>query len=94
MDRDTGSCASLPVPTGTHRGIRTPLTDLLLGTRAAWPVLILFCPPSLLLLAKPIKLLPWPQLRAPRPGEETTEEASLHPSSATQQLVLMRMGYS
>lgn len=54
------------------------------------PVLPQRCLPSLLLLAKPIKLLPWPQLKAPHPGEETTEEASLLPSTPNHQLILMR----
>lgn len=65
-------------------------TDLLLGTPTWQPVLLQLCPPSLLLLAKPIKLPPWPQLKAPRPGEESAEEASLLPSTPNHQLVLTR----
>lgn len=71
----------------TRRGKLTerhPLPhDLLLGTPtvAASPPSAL--PPSLLLLSKPIKLLLWPQLKVPRPREESTEEASLLPPPQT-----------
>lgn len=61
---------------------------------AAGPVLPRLCPPSLLLLTKPIKLLSWPQLKAPRPGEETTEQASMLSCTPNHQLVLTREGFS
>lgn len=97
-DRHSSRHTALPAERGDTQGQvgrNAPLPhDLLLGTPAVVASPPSALPPSLLLLAKPIKLLLWPQLKVPRLGEETTEEASLLCSTPNHQLILTREGYS
>lgn len=65
----------------------TPTLTSFLALPEGWLVL-LGLPAFCVLLV--IKLLNWPQLRAPRPREETTEEASLLPHTPNHQLTLTR----